>query len=161
MADISFGIIQLQARQNAKHAFVSAVSDGGDASLVRPSNWNAVHNVPSFPLLQIGGDTWTGMPASLTEYLGLAEHRVQADLTHVLSVRLVVSVLAYASAATAKLRAQYSTDLSGAGSWNYLDHVVGPNVTKLDTLAPQASTWVNIHASAQTDVLLRIVGIDG
>ena len=28
-----------------KHAFVSAVSDGGDTSLVRPSNWNAEHDL--------------------------------------------------------------------------------------------------------------------
>jgi microcystin-dependent protein len=27
-----------------KHAFVSAKGDGGDATLVRPSNWNAVHS---------------------------------------------------------------------------------------------------------------------
>jgi hypothetical protein len=26
-----------------KHAFTSAVADGGDAALVRPSNWNANH----------------------------------------------------------------------------------------------------------------------
>jgi hypothetical protein len=26
-----------------KHAFTSGVADGGDASLVRPSNWNAAH----------------------------------------------------------------------------------------------------------------------
>jgi hypothetical protein len=25
------------------HAFVSAIADGGDATLVRPSNWNAAH----------------------------------------------------------------------------------------------------------------------
>ena len=28
---------------NIKHAFVSGKADGGDASLVRPSNWNAAH----------------------------------------------------------------------------------------------------------------------
>ncbi|KKK81323.1 hypothetical protein LCGC14_2814610 [marine sediment metagenome] len=28
---------------NVKHAFTSAKADGGDASLVRPSNWNAAH----------------------------------------------------------------------------------------------------------------------
>jgi hypothetical protein len=28
-----------------KHAFTSAKSDGGDATLVRPSNWNAEHNL--------------------------------------------------------------------------------------------------------------------
>ena len=30
-----------------KHTFVSAIADGGDASLVRPSNWNASHSVDS------------------------------------------------------------------------------------------------------------------
>lgn len=34
-----------------RHAFVSAVSDGGDASLVRPSNWNAIHVIPVPDLL--------------------------------------------------------------------------------------------------------------
>ena len=28
------------------HPFVSAISDGGDATLVRPSNWNADHAFP-------------------------------------------------------------------------------------------------------------------
>jgi hypothetical protein len=28
-----------------KHAFTSAINDGGDATLVRPSNWNAEHSV--------------------------------------------------------------------------------------------------------------------
>ncbi len=27
------------------HAFVSAAADGGDATLVRPSNWNATHGI--------------------------------------------------------------------------------------------------------------------
>jgi transposase len=30
-----------------KHAFTSSVSDGGDATLVRPSNWNANHTITS------------------------------------------------------------------------------------------------------------------
>ena len=29
-----------------KHAFTSAKSDGGDATLVRPSDWNAGHVTP-------------------------------------------------------------------------------------------------------------------
>ncbi|KKL84405.1 hypothetical protein LCGC14_1965070, partial [marine sediment metagenome] len=28
---------------NVKHAFTSPKADGGDSSLVRPSNWNASH----------------------------------------------------------------------------------------------------------------------
>lgn len=29
-----------------KHGFTSAIADGGDATLVRPSNWNDVHVAP-------------------------------------------------------------------------------------------------------------------
>ena len=29
---------------SATHTFVSAISDGVDATLVRPSNWNAAHD---------------------------------------------------------------------------------------------------------------------
>ena len=29
-----------------KHPFTSAIADGGDATLVRPSNWNDVHVAP-------------------------------------------------------------------------------------------------------------------
>jgi hypothetical protein len=32
---------------DVKHPFVSAVADGGDATLVRPSNWNAAHVWPT------------------------------------------------------------------------------------------------------------------
>jgi hypothetical protein len=37
-----------------KHAFTSAVSDGGDATLVRPSNWNADHVVTSLAVGVVG-----------------------------------------------------------------------------------------------------------
>jgi hypothetical protein len=36
------------------HAFTSGVADGGDAALVRPSNWNAAH---------VGTMTWTVISA--------------------------------------------------------------------------------------------------
>jgi len=29
-----------------KHAFTSGIADGGDATLVRPSNWNDIHVAP-------------------------------------------------------------------------------------------------------------------
>jgi hypothetical protein len=29
-----------------KHAFTSAIADGADATLVRPSNWNDIHVAP-------------------------------------------------------------------------------------------------------------------
>jgi hypothetical protein len=31
---------------DVKHAFTSGIADGGDATLVRPSNWNAAHGWP-------------------------------------------------------------------------------------------------------------------
>lgn len=51
---------------SVKHAFSSGVADGGDATLVRPSNWNAAH-------------TETGLEQSdriLTADETLAENRV-------------------------------------------------------------------------------------
>jgi hypothetical protein len=33
-----------------KHTFVSAKSDGADDSLVRPSNWNADHEIGALPM---------------------------------------------------------------------------------------------------------------
>jgi hypothetical protein len=32
---------------DVKHPFVSGIADGGDATLVRPSNWNAAHVWPT------------------------------------------------------------------------------------------------------------------
>lgn len=34
------------------HPFVSAISDGADATLVRPSNWNAEHSVTGYQLVR-------------------------------------------------------------------------------------------------------------
>lgn len=56
------------------HAKVSAVSDGGDTSLVRPSDWNAAHALPAWtdwtPTVKAGSTTlsWSGMTA---KYLDL------------------------------------------------------------------------------------------
>lgn len=40
-----------------KHAFTSAKSDGGDTSLVRPSNWNAEHNLTCATAVVLGRTT--------------------------------------------------------------------------------------------------------
>lgn len=39
------------------HAFVSAVADGGDTSLVRPTNWNAEHTITLATDRLLGRDT--------------------------------------------------------------------------------------------------------
>jgi hypothetical protein len=43
------------------HAFVSAKSDGGDATLVRPSNWNADHAITG--VISVNGTTATAIQA--------------------------------------------------------------------------------------------------
>lgn len=40
-----------------KHAFVSAIGDGADATLVRPSNWNADHTLTSIASISSGSYT--------------------------------------------------------------------------------------------------------
>jgi hypothetical protein len=163
VADPVFGIIQLQAKPNIKHPFVSGIADGGDASLVQPSNWNAAHNAPPFVLMQIGGGgaglLWPSQPAGLTEFLGdtLGVNRTKADMTHVLQVRLVAVVLVAGGATPAKLRAQYSTDDS---TYAYIDGATGPTVD-INSTGRIASAWVTPTALALADVYLRIVGIDG
>jgi len=45
------------------HAFVSAKDDGGDATLVRPSNWNADHTIEAgtiLPAVTLGGAITAG-----------------------------------------------------------------------------------------------------
>lgn len=44
------------------HPFVSAIPDGVDATLVRPSNWNATHSITGV-LDVINGGTGTGTPS--------------------------------------------------------------------------------------------------
>lgn len=40
---------------NIKHAFTSAKSDGGDATLIQPSNWNAEHVIDQYLDYPVGG----------------------------------------------------------------------------------------------------------
>jgi len=49
-----------------KHAFTSTKSDGGDATLVRPSNWNADHTGESLGVVPVGGIIlWSGTIANI------------------------------------------------------------------------------------------------
>jgi hypothetical protein len=102
------------------------------------------------------GYTWTDMPAALTEFEGATRTRQHVDLSGYLKARLVVNVVT-AGAANAKLRIQYSTDLT---NWYYLDGVSEPSVN-IGTAVIQTSSWINLVDAAKTDVYLRIVGLDG
>lgn len=118
-------------------------SGGGGGAAVIPFVIDAVPN------------TWTNMPAALTELFGATNHRTQIDFTDVTDVTFVVNVQT-AGVAGSKLRVQYSLDES---SWAYLDGVSGPSVA-IDATGVEVAT-VTIEAAAQALVFLRVVGIDG
>lgn len=99
---------------------------------------------------------WTNQPAGLTEFKGTEETYTRLDLTNANEVRLT-AWLSTAGSANAKIRGQYSTDLS---TWNYLDGGTGPSIN-INTTGVVNSGWVDLAAAAKADVYLRIVGIDG
>jgi len=108
--------------------------------------------------LAVGANVaWTNQPAALTEFLGATRNRTKYDLTNATQVRLIVNVMVAGATTPAKIRAQYSTDLS---TWYYLDGASGPSVD-INTTGLKVSAWVNLAAGAKADVYLRIVGIDG
>jgi hypothetical protein len=78
------------------HAFVSAKSDGGDATLVRASNWNAEHVAPPWIVTLSGGATVTP-PAGVTEIDGT---RTVIDFTNLAEIHLVTYVTNAAATGT-------------------------------------------------------------
>lgn len=60
-----------------KHAFTNPKSDGGDATIVRPSNWNAEHNL-TMATARVLGRTTAGEGAA--EELDAAALRTLADV---------------------------------------------------------------------------------
>lgn len=100
--------------------------------------------------------TWTAQPAGLTELLGNTRQRVKIDLTNATQARIVANIPTQGST-NAELRLQFSTD---GVSWNYLDLGTGPNVN-IGSNGLRVSSYVNIDASAKSDVFLRVIGING
>jgi hypothetical protein len=162
MADPVFGLIQLQVAPNVRHPFVSAIADSADVTLVRPVDWNAAHNVHPVPILSIGsggGLMWAAMPAGLTEIFGSTLNRMKVDLTWATSVALRVNV-SVVGAGTARLRGQYTTDLTGASGWAYLDGATGPEAD-ISATGVKDSAFVTLTGAAKAVVLVRVVGING
>ncbi len=102
--------------------------------------------------------SWTAMPAALTEFNSNTQGRTKADLTNATQSRLVVHMMSTQGAASAELRAQYSTD---ASAWNYLDGATGPAVAINSASVTLASAWVSLVAGAKADVFIRVAGING
>jgi hypothetical protein len=53
-----------------RHNFISAVADGGDASLVQPSNWNATHGFTGVLDIANGGTGITSFGTGIAAFLG-------------------------------------------------------------------------------------------
>ena len=104
---------------------------------------------------------WTDMPAALTEWSNTQSMtRRRVDLAGYTQARLVWTG-STAGSTNAEIRVQYSTD--NAVTWAYLDGAAGPAcpLAPLPAGNVRAAGWVNIAAAAKTDVLLRVVGING
>lgn len=145
-----------------KHAFTSAKADGGDATLVQPSNWNASHNAPPayINLGSLADTTLTNQSASLAELIANPGTRTYLDFTYADQVRLAVTVRV-TGAAGSYVAVQYSTD--NGSSWYGFDGV-------LDSTSPSVSlasggiirtAWTSLPAAAKADVLIRVVGGGG
>lgn len=144
-----------------RHTFQSAVSDGADATLVQPSDWNDDHDhVPfTIPLFHegSGSQVLTNLAAGPTEFVSPRTRQI-ADLTHASEVRVMVNQSA-ASSAGSWVRVQYSVD--GGGNWDYLDGVSGPTVDMPGANVSAVGAWVVPEAAALDDVLLRVVAGGG
>lgn len=110
----------------------------------------------TFQNMLIKGDKtiWTNMPAAPTELDSV--WRARADLTKFNQVRLFVGI-SVAGSASAKVRGQYSTDLT---NWYYLDGSTGPSVS-IAGGGLNESAWVDLTSGAKADVYFRWIGIDG
>ena len=104
-------------------------------------------------------ETWTNMPAAVTEFIGDTNRRVNVDLTGTAEARLSLRTGGVAAPANGKLAVQYSTD-SGS-TWAYLDASSGPSCLCDSASTNAVGSWVTVAAAAKTDTLLRIVGSGG
>ena len=163
-ASPEFGAIRLECTAAVTHQKVSAVSDGGDAAKVLPSDWNATHHAPTVVVEFSSGDAgslvWTSQPAGVAEFQGGTGMRARRDLTRVSTCRVTVDVHVVGGATPAKIRIQYTTDTAGASGWAYLDASAGPSAN-INTTGTVAGSYITVTAAAKADVLLRVVGIDG
>lgn len=100
----------------------------------------------------------TAVPAALTEWQSNTRWRTEVDLRDYQSAELVTWVMG-AGSANAKMRYQYTSDLTGAAGWAYLDGSSGPSVSL--AAAGSVRSQVKLTPTARGRVLIRPVTIDG
>lgn len=103
--------------------------------------------------------TWTNMPAALTELFGNDRGRRSADLTGMTEFRVSAQVSVTGSAG-ALLRAEYSTN--GGGAWANLETGgTGGDVDISVAVGLLVGQWSPMDPTAADDVQLRLVGVNG
>lgn len=153
-----FGAVVLEVTPNVRHAFVSAQAQSSNAAIVSKNEWNAAHNAPTYRACSTpSGVIWISQPVGLTAFAGASSLYCRINLTNAASVRVVVPVLA-AGAASAVIRAQYTTDTTCASGWDYLDGASGPSVS-ISSTGIKASSLISLATAAKADVCLRFVGL--
>lgn len=142
-----------------KHIFQSAKADGGDATLVRPTNWNADHNHVPFSIPLLAADPvfpFTNTPSAVTEWVA-PRMRSRADLTTGVDARIVMQQGVVG--VTGRLRCEYSTDQT---TWVQMGASAQVDVA-FSTTANIAVTgaWTALATGAKADVWLRLVTSGG
>ena len=152
-----FGAIRLEVTPATKHAFVSAKPESTDATVISTNEWNAAHTTPTYSVCGSAPLVWDTQPSSLTELAATTSQRCRINLSNAASVRVVVPVTV-AGAATAVIRAQYTTDTTCASGWAYLDGSAGPSVS-ISSTGVKTSAIVTLATAAVADVCIRYIGL--
>lgn len=120
-----------------KHKFVSAIADGGDSSLVRPSNWNDSHSI-----------VWTRITGATSAVAGehyLAVVATQTDLTLPSLTAGDQFVAANSGDSTANLRV-----VCGAGvTINNSAFATGDNIL----VAPGQTVYLVAESTTELDIV--------
>jgi len=154
-----FGAIRIEGTPNVVHATAATGTDAGNGTISKNA-WNEAHTAPAFLIAEIpSGLVWPSPGASLAEFCESNKYRWRAKLDNVATVRLTARVVV-AAAAGAVLRGQYTTDLTGATGWAYMDGSTGPEVA-IDATGVAVSSAVTLATAAKTDVLIRLVMLNG
>lgn len=137
-----------------KHAFQSAKADGGDASLVRPSNWNAEHNI-TLTTNRLMGRFTAGTGAVEEIALGTGLTIPSGVLTFSMTKAMVTTALGYTPVHQGGGTGQGANEVYigwGAGS-NLLLQIDGTNF---------GATWpINTQGQAGFARYLKQNGADG
>ena len=117
---------------------------------------------PRFSITLVSGSavlTVTDAPSTLQEFNNVTNFRTIVDLGDC-ELAEFFTMMTVAGATISFAGVQYTTDLTGASGWAYLDGGTGPQLATGGT-GPKASGVVRITSAARGRVLLRPITDDG